>query len=228
MIFGLKWFKLVADRPLKVFFLPPSKFCNVGQDICDQFGITDEWIQCQNEKTDYYYGVTNISKWPPKHELVGAFNSRYESFYAMSCSMRVLPFFTRPGYYRNMWLLDGGFTAIFSVPKDANPDKIIKISPSSRVDADIQPDANSPYYFSWIDAIKMPTLQFMYQQFERGYNDAIRCRNKLIQKGLKLKSNNNNNNKLKYHLEILKKHGQHIFFDEDGLRKQDFSHFLPQ
>lgn len=169
--------------------------------------------------------------WPPKHELVGAFNDVHESFYAMSCSCRVLPFFTSPGYYKKKWLLDGGFSAIFSIPKDANPDKIIKISPSSRIDADIQPDSFSKYHWNWIDAVQMPSLEQIYQQFERGYNDAIRCRPKLIAKGLKLKSKEKgggNHNKLRQHMEMLRGHGNHIFYDTDGLRKQDFSHFMTE
>jgi len=127
--------------------------------------------------------------------------------------------------------MDGGFSALYSIPNDCNPDKIIKISPSSRIDADVNPDSNSPHYFHIVDALKMPSLDFIYQQFERGYKDAIRCRPKLLEKGLKLKSNKMGggyNNKLKYHMDILKKHGQHIFYHEDGLEKQDFSHFLPE
>ena len=124
-----------------------------------------------------------------------------------------------------MLLLDGGFSAIYSIPIDANPDKIIRISPSSRVNADIQPDAYSTnQYFTWMDAIAMPNLEFIFEQFQRGYNDAIRCRPKLIAKGLKAQKPQN---KLKQHLAMLQRHAQHIFFDVDGLRKQDFSHFLP-
>mmetsp|Transcript_68567 Transcript_68567/g.108892 ORF Transcript_68567/g.108892 Transcript_68567/m.108892 type:complete len:350 (-) Transcript_68567:194-1243(-) len=227
MIFGLRWFKLLDQRRLKFFFLAPSTFCDVAAGICEQFGITDEWITSQNEKTDYFYGVTNIKTWPPTHELIGKFESRRESFYAMSCSMRVLPFFTRPGYYRNMWLLDGGFSALFSVPKDANPDKIIRITPSTRITADVQPNVYSKQYFRWIDAIKMPSLQFIFEQFERGYNDAIRCRNTLIAKGLKPKKAECANH-LNSHLDTLKKYAQQIFHEEDGLRNQDFSHFLPE
>eukprot|EP01084_Bolivina_argentea_P096147 172856_1 len=233
MVFGLKWFKTVSDRPLKLFLLPPSKIINVGTSICEQFGITDEWIQRYNERTDYYFGVTNFSVFPPKHELVGDFNSRYESFYAMSCSMRVLPFFSSPGYYRKMWLLDGGFSAIFSIPKDCNPNKVIKVTPSTRIIADIQPNKYTKNTFEIIDAFKMPTLDEIYKQFENGYNDAIRCRPKLIAKGLKLKSKDMGggyNNKLKQYMKILKKHGQNVFYDinADELRKEDFSQFLPQ
>ena len=50
MIFGLKWFNIVCQRKLKGFLLPPSKFCSVGQDICEQFGITDQYIRSFNGK----------------------------------------------------------------------------------------------------------------------------------------------------------------------------------
>lgn len=55
MIFGLKWFKLICQRRLKGFLLPPSKFCGVGQDICEQFGITDQYIRSFNGKFSYNY-----------------------------------------------------------------------------------------------------------------------------------------------------------------------------
>ena len=132
--------------------------------------------------------------------------------------MRILPFFSSPGYFRKMWLLDGGFSAIFSIPCDANPDKIIKITPVSRISADVKPNPYSSQTFQVIDAFRMPSLEQIYQQFEYGYNDAIRCRPKLIAKGLKLKSKSMGggcHNKLSEHMETLKKlHFLKIFTQE--------------
>ena len=55
MIFGLKWFKVVFERKLKGFLLPTSKFCSVGKDICEQFGITDQYIRSFNGKLSFAY-----------------------------------------------------------------------------------------------------------------------------------------------------------------------------
>ena len=53
MIFGLRWFKMIANRPLKLFLIPTSTFVNAGETICKQFGITDEFIKQQSEQFSY-------------------------------------------------------------------------------------------------------------------------------------------------------------------------------
>ncbi|ETO26946.1 hypothetical protein RFI_10186 [Reticulomyxa filosa] len=117
------------------------------------------------------------------------FQSREESFYAMSCSMRVLPFFKSPGYMRGMFLLDGVFSAIFTIPPDQNEDYVIRITPCSNllsgIRADIQPDVyDKDEYFRIIDILKVPNLEEILIQFRQGYKDALRSRDRLIAKGM--------------------------------------------
>ena len=57
----------------------------------------------------------------------------------MSCSMRILPFFATPGYFNGSWVIDGGFSAVFTIPPDSDPSKVIKVTPASTIDADIHP-----------------------------------------------------------------------------------------
>ena len=143
--------------------------------------------------------------------------------------MRILPFFRTMGYFRNMLLVDGGFTALYSIPDDVMESKVIRVSACSRIEADIQPDARSSSYFTILDVFKMPSLDFIGYQFERGYKDAMRNRYKLIGKGLRPKiqsDGSEDNNKLEYWMKVLRKQGKHIFFDKDGLQKKDYSHLL--
>ena len=128
-----------------------------------------------------------------------------------------------------MWLLDGGFSALYSIPSDANPKKVIRITPSTRIEADIQPNMYSSQYFELIDAFKMPSLEFIYQQFEWGYLDAMRCRKRLSAKGLKLKASGYQN-KLKAHMDMLKNHGHRIYHqsNRESEEKQDLTQFLPE
>ena len=49
--------------------------------------------------------------------------------HVVSCSMRILPFFNSIGYYKGSLLVDGCLSAKFTIPKDTNPNKIIRISP---------------------------------------------------------------------------------------------------
>ena len=124
-----------------------------------------------------------------------------------------------------MLLLDGGFTALYSIPDDAMESKVIRISASSRIEADIQPDARSSSYFTILDVFKMPSLEFIASQFERGYKDAMRNRYKLIGKGLrpKLKSDGSeDNNKLEYWMQMLRDQERRIFFEKNGLEKKDY------
>jgi len=224
MVFGLRWFKLVANRWLKLFLMNPDHLASTGQDVCEDFGITDDYVRAITDKTDCYYGVTNCSVFPPRHELLRGFRSRYESFYAMSCSMRILPFFRSFGYFRGMLLLDGAFTAFYSVPMDADPSRIIRITVSSRIEADIQPPPD--HYFTVLDVFKMPSLHFLTEQFERGYKDAMRARPALLAKGLRPLSEPQN--KLNYWLTLLRQEGRRIFHAKDGLERKDYSHLLPQ
>ena len=50
MIFGLRWFKLVGDRRLKLFLMSPQLMCKVGKSICSEFGIDDEYVRSVYDK----------------------------------------------------------------------------------------------------------------------------------------------------------------------------------
>ena len=170
-----------------------------------------------------YFGVTNISKWPAEHELISDFSTLDESFHAMSCSMRIFPFFCCPaGLYKNKVLIDGGFSKMFSVPYDQDKSKIIYVTPvpSNIVKADIQPNVHSyPYQtFKLKHFFQIPTLEWVFEQFTRGYNDAMKSRYILINKGIPIKKELNGcfQYKLDTHLEMLKKYSSIIFKNNNG------------
>ena len=50
MVFGLRWFKLVANRRLKLFLMDPELMCKIGTEICEDFGITDAYIKAHSAK----------------------------------------------------------------------------------------------------------------------------------------------------------------------------------
>jgi len=125
-----------------------------------------------------------------------------------------------------MYLLDGVFSAMFTIPEDNHPDKIIRITPSSYIrNADVSPNYYSgDEHFQMIDIFRMPNLEGILEQFRRGYSDAIRNRDKLISKGLKLKSKEKGggcNNFLNDWLSFLKKHGEEIFAEDYNDKSSD-------
>jgi len=201
MCFGLKWIKLLTQRKFRSYFIPPKLFIELGSKICDDFGISEEYLLQNYSQGRLYVGVTNMSSFPPTHDAIPAssFKSRKENFYVMSCSMRILPFFTSIGYYNKKWLIDGGFSSMFCIPDDANPNKIIRITPISSIkNADIKPDHyNRNESYSLFDIFRFPSLNDILEQFRRGYNDGIRGHDNLIKKGLQLKK------KIDYLLKII-------------------------
>ena len=54
--------------------------------------------------------------------------------------MRVVPFFYSPGFYKNNILVDGGFSAYYSIPEDQDKDKIVTISPWKFLCPHVGPD----------------------------------------------------------------------------------------
>jgi hypothetical protein len=205
----------------------------VGCKICDEFDITEDFILQGNAEKRLFAGVTDVSgifPWRWKHELICSdrSRSRAEGFYVMSCSMRVIPFFSKPGYLDGKWLLDGGFSAFWSVPDDADPAKVIRVTPASGASiADVKPDKYSDECFRWMDVFRLPSLEDILEQFRRGYHDGIRCRDRLIQKGLvpKLPSQGGGC-RYEQWKQLLEKHAKIIWYDESKLRKQDLSQLL--
>ncbi len=64
--------------------------------------------------------------------------------YAATCSMRTFPFFRKPGYFDNSYVLDGGFSGWFAIPDDCyfsarqvlRGTKYLEKLPQSSVDED--------------------------------------------------------------------------------------------
>ena len=45
IIFGLRWMRLISQRPLGFYFIPTRLFVRLGDRIATEFGIDEEYMQ---------------------------------------------------------------------------------------------------------------------------------------------------------------------------------------
>jgi hypothetical protein len=179
---GLSWSSLIWGRALKCFFMSSKLWCRTGLATTTKYGVTDEQVRTFVSSGTIYSGCTDISVFPPEHVLLADASSTYEALYIGNLSMRIFPFFNFPGFFRKMVLIDGGFTAIWAVPDDANIDKIVRISPFPLTGADISPSFEER--FSARDVMYSRYKKQMWNEMKIGYRSAKRAHQRLIGKGL--------------------------------------------
>ena len=118
---GLTWQELISRRRLKWFLLTPSDFINSGSAICEQFGVDDERVRGLSPGK-CMVGTTDVSVFPPQHIILSEPNGIRQAMYMATISMRVVPFFRAPAWFKRMCLIDGGATALFTIPDDGKVD----------------------------------------------------------------------------------------------------------
>jgi hypothetical protein len=111
-LISLTWASFIWSRKLLCFFLSADDWVSSGIEIAKSFGVTDERIKSFVDTGTVSVGVTDISVFPPQHVILDNSLSARESLYVSTLSMRIFPFFTFPGVYRRMVLIDGVFTKV--------------------------------------------------------------------------------------------------------------------
>eukprot|EP00929_Paragymnodinium_shiwhaense_P100451 TRINITY_DN6277_c0_g1_i1.p1 TRINITY_DN6277_c0_g1~~TRINITY_DN6277_c0_g1_i1.p1 ORF type:complete len:424 (+),score=40.41 TRINITY_DN6277_c0_g1_i1:56-1273(+) len=132
------------------------------KDHLAAIGITDEDCARLSAKQQLFIGVTQC--FPPKHESMNVPDNLDDLVDLWVCSMCVFPFLRTPGKFQGKMYVDGGFSAVWSVPPGQPWSEVFKVTcvpswctlpPPAMALADIQPSSLArmlPYVFiplSW-------------------------------------------------------------------------------
>jgi len=183
---GLVWAEVILKRRLKFYLINPEEMIVPGLATCDEFGITDEHVRTLHGKGRCYYGTTDLSVFPFQHVLLSDATSIKESLWFATASMRVLPFFDRFALLKGMCLVDGGFSAMYSIPPGASPERTIRVSPFSFMPgANIKPLKGQDR--PWQEIFYTRSRKQLLAQVRAGYMDSMRVHSDLVARGLQEK-----------------------------------------
>ncbi|CAE8736742.1 unnamed protein product [Polarella glacialis] len=167
-----------------------NSFEYMVEDTIQQFesiGITDEDVAELSARQQCFIGVTQC--FPPRHCCMRTPPTRRDLAALWLSSMTVIPFFRTPGVYQGRYYVDGGFSAIYSVPDGQPWDDVIKITcfpwwtticPPAMGVADIQPQ-----HFMPTEVLILYPWAHQRTLIERGYKDAKLAHDHLVSRGLR-------------------------------------------
>jgi len=151
-------------------------------------GITDKDCARLASKNQCFIGVTQC--FPiPTHRCEPVPANRRDLVALWLASMSVVPFFKTPGVYQGKYFVDGGFSAVYSVPTSQPWDEVFKVTclpwyatiglPAMGI-ADIQPSR------LMLDSVFL-LYPWSHQQvlIKRGYEDARRSHAHLVSRGFR-------------------------------------------
>lgn len=124
---GLNWARYILKRRLLGFLMSPNDWIQTGLNVSDKHGITDAAPEALLGSRTACVGITDFSVFPPQHILLEDPPTVQSALYYSTVSMRIFPFFRSPAFSAGgVWglLLDGGFSAVYSVPEDAPAHKV--------------------------------------------------------------------------------------------------------
>lgn len=164
-----------------------SKLVSLFRESMDMIGLTDWDVQRVAERQQLFIGVTQC--FPPRHVCVPAPSTVNELLSLWVCSMCVPPFLSTPGSFHGKFYIDGGFSAVWSVPEDRSFEDVLKVtcvppwctlcSPAMTT-ADVQPSelmlSTIFYPYSWKHQRKVLKL---------GYDDAHMQHHVFVKHGLR-------------------------------------------
>jgi len=167
-----------------------NSFEKVLEDLDEKFqalGITD--VDCEQlaSRQQCFIGVTSCL--PPRHQCTPVPSTRKDLAALWLCSMSVLPFFRTPGRFKGRCCVDGGFSAVWSVPSGQPWHEVIKVTcmprwvtvPPPAMDvADIQPS-----HFMLAEVFLLVPWHRQCTLIRRGYEDAKAQHNHLVLRGLR-------------------------------------------
>lgn len=185
---------LLLGLHLKQWILKQGLYLNNVREIVDfiaklmtSAGVTDRDVEELSARKTCYIGVTQCL--PPQHRCVEVPSSLQELVELMVCSMSVVPFFRTPGVYKGKYHVDGGFSAVWSIPPGEPPSNIVRVTcfPSwatkcspAMTTADIQPSQ-----------LHLPEIVLLYpwahyqHLIKLGYQDTQKRHSHLVSRGLR-------------------------------------------
>eukprot|EP00929_Paragymnodinium_shiwhaense_P122779 TRINITY_DN95857_c0_g1_i1.p1 TRINITY_DN95857_c0_g1~~TRINITY_DN95857_c0_g1_i1.p1 ORF type:complete len:414 (-),score=55.22 TRINITY_DN95857_c0_g1_i1:32-1273(-) len=171
-----------------------NSFSHMVEEVVKSFteiGITDEDVAQLSERKQCFIGVTQC--FPPQHCCMPtpATLRDLAALWLSSCS--VVPFFRTPGEFQGKYYVDGGFSAVYSVPDDQPWDEVTKVTcfpwwstlfPPALGVADIQPT-----HFMPDSVVIMYPWSHQLTLIKRGYEDAKKQHAHLVSRGFRPLSN---------------------------------------
>lgn len=167
-------------------------YLNKFQDMVDhvmelftEVGITDRDVEQMADRKQCFIGVTQCFPYP-RHRCTPTPSKLRELVELWLCSMNVFPFFSTPGVFQGKYYVDGGFTAIWSVPEDHPWSETVKVTCMPRwcwypmLAGDVQPKqlmiAEPWILYPWTHQRKL---------IKRGYDDASASHGVFVKYGLR-------------------------------------------
>lgn len=166
-----------------------NDFESILEDTLQQFeaiGISEEDVARLSARKQCFIGVTQC--FPPRHCCVATPASRRDLAALWLSSMSVVPFFRTPGVFQGKYYVDGGFSAMYSVPDGQPWDDVIKVTcfpwwatvlPPAMGIADVQ-----PRHFMPTEVVVMYSWVHQQTLIKRGYEDAKLSHDHLVSRGL--------------------------------------------
>mmetsp|Transcript_86316 Transcript_86316/g.252566 ORF Transcript_86316/g.252566 Transcript_86316/m.252566 type:complete len:390 (+) Transcript_86316:44-1213(+) len=157
------------------------------EELFQAIGITDEDVAQLSDRQQCFIGVTQCC--PPGHCCMPMPRTRRELVALWLSSMNVVPFFRTPGIVQGKYCVDGGFSAVYSVPSDQPWDEVIKVTcfpwyltlfPPAMGIADIQPSR-----LMLTEVVLLYPWAHQRVLIKRGYDDAKRAHGRLVARGLR-------------------------------------------
>lgn len=185
---------LLLGLHMKKNIIHMGLYLNSVSDIVDfmygllkAIGVTDHDVEALAARKTCYIGVTQCA--PPQHCCMEAPATLKELVQLMASSMCVLPFFRTPGTYKDKYYLDGGFSAIWSVPSDEPTDNVIRVTCvppwATRCSPALTRAHIAPSSFHVPEMFLLYPWQHYQHIIKLGYEDTRRQHSLLVSKGLR-------------------------------------------
>lgn len=185
---------LLLGLHMKQIFLKKGIYLHDFEDMVEftmqhwkQIGISDEDVAELAARKQCHIGVTKC--FPPGHCCIETPHTLRDLVALVLSSMSVVPFFRTPGIYEGKYYIDGGFSAMYSVPPGQRWDEVIKVTcfpwwatlfPPALGIADIQ-----PYRFMPTEVFVLYPWEHQRELIKQGYEDAKLQHDQLVARGLR-------------------------------------------
>jgi len=183
---GMRMREMMMSRWLLCYLMSHDEMAEVLVREMRLMGISDKDAANVNALGHVRYGVTTFDGAggvAPQHRLVALAGTIRDGIFQMLSSMCILPFFRCPGDIGiGRWAFDGGFSALYPMPADADPDRTVRVCPFPFVPADVQPESFSRMHF--VDVACPTSVARQVELFQQGYEMAARHRSAFLAKGM--------------------------------------------
>mmetsp|Transcript_24593 Transcript_24593/g.62647 ORF Transcript_24593/g.62647 Transcript_24593/m.62647 type:complete len:344 (-) Transcript_24593:112-1143(-) len=128
---GMRMREMMMSRWLLCYLMSHDEMAEVLVREMRLMGISDKDAANVNALGHVRYGVTTFDGAggvAPQHRLVALAGTIRDGIFQMLSSMCILPFFRCPGDIGiGRWAFDGGFSALYPMPADADPDRTVEL-----------------------------------------------------------------------------------------------------